>query len=421
MTEIRTGNSSILAPAARSPRVALVCDFLEENWPSMDLVADMLFEHLERAHAGDFSFTRLRPAMRKRLGRLPFDSSWLRNADRLASRFIDYPRWLRRRARDFDLFHVVDHSYAQLVHYLPAQRAIVTCHDLDTFRCLLEPEREPRPRWFRAMTARTLSGLKAAAFVITVSSAVRDEIIRHRLSPPERVKVIANGVHPSCSPIPDVRADAELERLLPADSGAAIWLLSVGSSMARKRLDVLLRVFADLRRQLPELRLLRVGGRLTPPQLQLARELGVENALVELGTVDRAVLSAAYRRAHLLLHTSEAEGFGLPLIEAMASGCPVIASGIPVLREVGGAAATYCSVADVDAWKTAVLELLPPRSGQDVYQLARERAIAHAAAFSWVENARRTTYIYERLLSRAPALDVSGQLAMNFKKEGGYE
>jgi glycosyltransferase involved in cell wall biosynthesis len=421
MTEIRTGNSTMLERAARSPRVALVCDFLEENWPSMDLVADMLFEHLDRQHAGDFSVTRLRPAMWKRLGRLPFDSPLLRNADRFASRFIDYPRWLRRRARDFDLFHVVDHSYAHLVNYLPSERTVVTCHDLDAFRCLLEPEREPRPRWFRAMTARILSGLKTTAFLITGSSVVRDEIIRHRLSPPERVKVIPNGVHPSCSPIPDARADAELERLLPADPGSTIWLLNVGSTMARKRLDVLLRVFAELRRHLPDVRLLRVGGRLTPPQLQLARELGVENALVELGTVDRAVLAAAYRRAHLLLHTAEAEGFGLPLIEAMACGCPVVATGIPVLREVGGAAVTYCPVADIDAWKDTVLSLLPPRSGQDAYQLARERAIAHASAFSWVETARQTAYIYERLLSRTSALDVPGQLTMNLKKQGGYE
>jgi glycosyltransferase involved in cell wall biosynthesis len=411
----------MLAGAAQSPRVALVCDFLEENWPSMDLVADMLFEHLERQHAGDFSVTRLRPAMRRRLGGLPFDSSLLRNADRFASRFIDYPRWLRSRARDFDLFHVVDHSYAQLVHCLPPERTIVTCHDLDTFRCLLEPEREPRPLWFRAMTARVLSGLKRAAFVITVSSAVRDEIIRHRLAPPERVKVIPNGVHPSCSPIPDVRADAELERLLPASPGSAVWLLSVGSTMARKRLDVLLHVFADIRRQLPEVRLLRVGGRLTPSQLQLARELGVEDAVVELGMVDRAILTAAYRRAHLLLHTAEAEGFGLPLIEAMACGCPVVATGIPVLREVGGAAATYCPVADLEAWKNAVLSLLPPRSGQVAYQVARERSIAHAAAFSWVETARQTAYIYEHLLCRKSALGVSGQLTMNFKKESGYE
>jgi glycosyltransferase involved in cell wall biosynthesis len=271
------------------------------------------------------------------------------------------------------------------------------------------------------MTARILSGLKTAAFLITGTSAVRDEIIRHRLSPPDRVKVIPIGVHPSCSPIPDVRADAELERLLPVGPSPAIWLLSVGSTMERKRLDVLLRVFADLRRQLPAVRLLRVGGRLTPSQLQLARQLGVEDALVELGMVDRAVLAAAYRRAHLLLHTAEAEGFGLPLIEAMACGCPVVATDIPVLREVGGAAATYCAVADVDAWKNAILPLLPPRSAPVAYQLARERAIAHAAAFSWVETARQTAQIYEHLLCRKSALGVSGQLAMNFKKEGGYE
>jgi hypothetical protein len=99
----------------------------------------------------------------------------------------------------------------------------------------------------------------------------------------------------------------------------------------------------------------------------------------------------------------------------------VVATGIPVLREVGGAAATYCPVADLEAWKNAVLSLLPPRSGQVAYQVARERSIAHAAAFSWVETARQTAYIYEHLLCRKSALGVSGQLTMNFKKESGYE
>ena len=71
------------------------------------------------------------------LGRRP----WFRNADRLLNRFVNYPRYLRQHASEFDVFHIVDHSYAQLVHELPAARTVVTCHDLDTFRCLLDPER----------------------------------------------------------------------------------------------------------------------------------------------------------------------------------------------------------------------------------------------------------------------------------------
>ena len=69
--------------------------------------------------------------------------------------------------------------------------------------------------------------------------------------------------------------------------------------------------------------------------------------------LEPAVLAALYRRAALVLMPSEAEGFGLPLVEAMACATPVIASDIPVLREVGAEAAVYCAVADVPAWSAA--------------------------------------------------------------------
>ena len=105
-------------------RFAVICDLLEENWPSMDLVAEMFVDTLRAQHAATVQATHICPPMKRRLSRLP----WLGagrtavNADRLANRFWDYPRHLRPRARDFDFFHVCDHSYAQLVHVLPADR-----------------------------------------------------------------------------------------------------------------------------------------------------------------------------------------------------------------------------------------------------------------------------------------------------------
>ena len=393
-----------VSPTTR-PRLALVCDFVEENWPSMDLVADMLFQNLQQQYAGGLSVERLCPALETRLGRLPFLQPTFRNFDRLWNRFYTYPSWLQNRAHQFDLFHVVDHSYSQLVHELPPGRTVVTCHDLDTFRCLLAPAQEPRPRWFRAMTARILSGFQKAAHVVAVSDATRDEILRHGLFPADRVTVIRNGVHPSCSPLPDPIADAEFESLLPQNTSGAVWLLNVGSTMPRKRLDVLLRVFAAVRRERPDVRLLRVGGPLTAPLRQLARELGIEDALVELPSLHRETLAAAYRRARLLLHTSEAEGFGLPLIEAMACGCEVIASDLPVLREVAGTAASYSPVADIEAWKNAVLaQLREPSESSGTPSLRRQQSIARASQFSWPEAARRTASIYQSLLRRGPDL-----------------
>jgi glycosyltransferase involved in cell wall biosynthesis len=170
--------------------------------------------------------------------------------------------------------------------------------------------------------------------------------------------------------------------------------LSVGSSIPRKRLDVLLHVFAEVRKEVPNVRLLRIGEALTVEQGELGRQLGVDSDMLELGFVTREILSAAYRRAGMLLQTSEAEGFGLPPIEAMACGCQVIASDLPVLREIGGAAATYCTVGDIQSWKAAVVSAIHNRN------FNRERAFANAARFSWSENATRTARVYEQVLGK---------------------
>jgi glycosyltransferase involved in cell wall biosynthesis len=393
MTETQAISPATSGTAVRKPRIGLICDFVEENWPSMDLVAGMIFERLEREHASTLEVTRICPPLRRRFGRLPVigASPVFQNADRLLNRFVDYRRSLKPRVKEFDLFHLVDHSYSQLLHDLPSGRTVVTCHDLDTFQCVLEPQRQPRPRWFRAMVERTLSGFRKAAHVIADSEATRGEIIRFGLHPPDRITVIFNGVDQSCSPLPDPVADSELSRLLPIESQDGIWLLSVGSSIPRKRLDVLLRVFAEVRKQITNVRLLRIGEALTPEQQGLARELGVDSALVELGFLRREVLAAAYRRADILLQTSEAEGFGLPPVEAMACGCRVIASDLPVLREVGGGAATYCAVGDIPAWNGAIVAALQGPAN-------REGGFANAARFSWSENAAQTSRVYKQVL-----------------------
>jgi len=396
-------SSALSAPVTqgilRRPRVALVCDLVEEHWPSMQLVADMLLQNLELCHS-KLETARLCPAMRRHFPVfLPGPSQFWNNADRLMNRFIDYPLWLRRKRSEFDLYHIVDHSYSQLVHDLPAERTVVTCHDLDTFRCLLDPSHEPRPGWFRAMTRRILSGLEKAARVITVSAATRDEILRYGLLPPERVTVIHNGVHPAYSPTADPVTDAAVSRLLPAKTPGTLWLLNVGSTIPRKRIDVLLRVFAAVRAELPEVRLVRVGGAFTPAQLQLARDLNIEASIHVLSGLTPSVLAAVYRRADLLLQTSDSEGFGLPVVEAQACGCPVVASEIPVLREVGGPAAVYCPAGDVARWKDAVVQLARARASSDQsWELRSQKGIANAARFSWAEAASRVTLVYEAVL-----------------------
>ncbi len=323
----------MLLSAATPARVAILCDIVEENWPSMDLVGEMLFEHLRRDHAHTFAATRLSPPMRRRLTRLRPQSRNLFNADRLMNRFWDYQRWMQPRKQEYDLFHVIDHSYSQLLHSLPAERTIISCHDLDTFRCLLEPQKEPRSRMFRTMMQHVLNGFRKAAAVTCDSAAIRGELLAHDLIAPERVRVIPLGVHPACTPEPNPAADDVAGRLLNRGRADAINLLHVGSTIERKRIDVLLEVCAGVRKAFPKARLVRVGGPFTPTQMKLAKHFKLDDAIIVLPHLTREVLAAVYRQSALVLQPSEREGFGLPLIEALACGTRAVASDLPVLRE----------------------------------------------------------------------------------------
>ena len=384
------------------PRVAIVSDFLEEKWPSMDLVAEMLYAHLRQDHASSFSTTQLRPPMRRRFTRLGSMSRSLFNADRVLNRFWDYRRWLQQRKGEFELFHIVDHSYAHLARQLPHERTIVTCHDLDAFRSLIDPLNYPRPKLYRMMSERILDGLRLAARVTCDSVATRDELLAHQLLPPERVCVVHNGVSPEYSPQPEMATDAEALRLLGPLSENTFTILHVGSTIQRKRIDILLRVVAELRGEFPQLRLVRVGGAFTEQQRRLVETLGIGQLITEMPFLDKNVLAAVYRQAALVLQPSELEGFGLPVVEALACGTPVVASDLPVLREVGGEAATYCPVADVMIWSEAVSALLRERWRQpERWRERRDRGVAQAAKFSWAEYACNMAALYRELLSAA--------------------
>jgi len=367
-------------------KLALLCDSPDEHWPSMDVVGDMLHLHLPAPIQSEQVLRPIRPLTPNT------------TVNRLLLRFVDYPRWVRQNRSRFDLFHITDHSYSQLAHQLPPERTVITCHDIDTFRSILEPDRDPRPYLFRAMTRRILTGLQRAAHVACDSHATREDLLRFKVLPPERMSVVPLGYHPTCSPLADEAADARAAKLLGTE-GKTIDLLHVGSTIKRKRIDILLRVFAEVSQQIPKLRLLRVGGAFTAEQQNLLSDLGLQNQVLVLPFLDRETLAAIYRRAALVLLPSDAEGFGLPVAEAMACGTPVLASGLAVLREVGGTAAAYAPPGDVKTWSMETLRLLTERrENPQLWQARRETGLQQAAGFSWTNYSNRMANVYNGLL-----------------------
>ncbi|HEV3164255.1 MAG TPA: glycosyltransferase family 1 protein, partial [Isosphaeraceae bacterium] len=283
---------------------------------------------------------------------------------------------------------------------------VVTCHDLDTFRCLLEPKREPRPRWFRAMARRILAGFQKAAMVACNSDTTRHAIRAYDLIPESRLRTVHAGISPEFTADANPGPDTEAARLLgPLDPEGPPELLHVGSNIPRKRIDVLLEVFTAIRRARPGARLIKVGSLLTPDQGRLAHDLGIADAVTQLPFLGRTMLAAVYRRAALVLQPSAAEGFGLPVAEALACGAPVLASDIAALREVGGEAVTYCPVGDVPAWTDSALRVFDQRQAQgDAWQERRAAGIARSSLFSWSAHARELIDVYSQVMDHAAHL-----------------
>jgi glycosyltransferase involved in cell wall biosynthesis len=363
-----------------TPKLAILSDYAEENWPSMDLVAEMLLTQLRAHHADQLDATVLRPEFKRRVSLLGAPMI----ADRLINRMYDYPKWLKTRVDQFDLFHIADHSYSQLVHVLPAERTGVFCHDLDTFRCLLEPDLVPRPRWFREMARRILEGMQKARVVFHSTNAIRQQILHHGLIDPARL------VHTPLGTAPEFIHEGSAVLPIPADTS---FILHVGSCIPRKRIDVLLDVFAELSKRHPELRLIQVGGAWTDLQLQQMDRLGISSNVRQFRRQDRATLAEFYRRSRAVLVTSEAEGFGLPVVEGLACGALVVASDLLVLREVGGEAVVYCQVGDVDTWVKRVENLI---SGTEVPPPLEIR-LKQAGRYSWEVHAERIAKTYREM------------------------
>lgn len=372
----------------------------------MDRVADALLAALAVDARGLVHAECVRPPFRDRATRL-HGGRVATNIDRGWNRLRDYPAHVARIAGGYDVFHVVDHSYAQLVHRLPAERTIVTCHDLDTFRSILMPDAEPRSALFTAMTRHIQRGLSRAALVACDTNAIRSELIEAGFAHQDRSVVVPIGVDPVFSRLPDDEADREAARLLRSERDT-IDLLHVGSVVPRKRIDVLIETVATLRRSLPEVRLVRVGGAFTAEQQARADALGVTPPCVTLPALDDRTLAAVYRRASVALLPSEREGFGLPIAEALACGTPVAASDLSVLREVGGPVVEYYPVGDVQACVGVLLRLLDERAAApERWSARRAKGAAWAARYSWTRFAERMIALYLELADQHVARRVA--------------
>ncbi len=267
---------------------------------------------------------------------------------------------------------------------------VVTVHDLIP---LLLPEYRRSPL-ARAYTALVCAATQRAAHVVADSQATRRDLITHLNLPPERVTVVYLGVgsqyRPESEPEDEIRVR---NRLALPDR----YFLYLGGFDARKNVPLLLRSFARLRKEDVRCPSLVIAGRLPPGAglPRLANTLGVEDAVRFTGWVSEEDKPVLYRSADLFVFPSRYEGFGLPVVEAMACGTPVVAFRTSSLPELVGEGGVLVSTQDDSGLAGVLAELL---SDEDRLRGLGESAVKQASHFRWAAAAQQTRRVYEAVL-----------------------
>ena len=255
---------------------------------------------------------------------------------------------------------------------------LLTVHDVQP---LLHPENfSPAKRAFsRAMLPRSA---KAARLVVTPSEYSREALLSVVDLPPERVRIVPHGI-PTPSVGPGVEAD-----LAQIEAGYGIrppFVVYPAITYPHKNHLTLVRAFAEVVRHRPDASLVLTGGEgQTEAELrETISELGLEGCVHRLGRVPWGDLAAILRQARVLGFPSEFEGFGAPVIEAMARGCPVVAADATALPEVVADAGVLVDPHDLGAWSTELLAMIDDDAHHAAYVAAgRERAARFSAAAS---------------------------------------
>jgi glycosyltransferase involved in cell wall biosynthesis len=295
------------------------------------------------------------------------------------------PRALRRDR--IDLFH----SPLGLP-LLAATPGIATIHDLCFISCPETFTRRMRT-YFRTFLP---ASVRKARLVVTVSATSRDALIRHLRVPREKIRIVSNGIGDHFGPVSDPgRLAAVRDRYGLPDS----FILYAGTLEPRKNVMMLLKAFRSLRdggRIKQSLVIIGKSGWMASEVPEFIRASGLRDQVRLAGYVAREDLPAVYSAARLFVYPSLCEGFGLPPLEAMACGTPVIASNVSAMPEILGSAAYLIDPHDVSALAAGIQSMLEE---EELRQRCRLAGFERAALYRWDWAARQMLRIYEEAVT----------------------
>lgn len=304
---------------------------------------------------------------------------------------------LKAKMRGVDIMHYPDHTAPLMRKFYPT---VITVHDL-------APLSFPRTfakarRTYKALSIRRSVGM--ADRVIAVSEATKRDCMRLLNLPEDKLRVVYNGVSPEFRPIEDKRRLEEVRVRLGLPEKMALY---VGTLEPRKNVTGLIRAFGSLKSTKGLKHVLVITGMkgwLYGEIFKTVEKLGLYGCVKFTGYVDKEDLPCLYNLADVFVYPSFYEGFGLPALEAMACGCPVITSNTSSLPEVVGGAGILTDPRDREALAGAIYRSI---TNEGLRQRMRAEGLKRAKRFSWERCARETLKVYEEVLSggRSPGRD----------------
>jgi glycosyltransferase involved in cell wall biosynthesis len=373
-------------------KVLLVGNYAPDRQDSMQIYASMLEAGL-RARGHEVHLLQPPAVLGPRVAEGSPLSKWLGYADK----FVLFRRELRRAAAAAEIVHLCDHSNAMYVPAVAHSAHVITCHDVLAIRSAMghfpENQVSVTGRMFQRLIAR---GLRQAGAILCVSGKTRDDLRQYLGLPEERLHVVPNAVHwpyqlmsaDSCAPF------LESVGLRPGEP----YFFHLGGNHWYKNRGAAIEIFAELRK-LPEYaaaRLVMAGGPMKPALQAVARKHQLDGVLLEAVGLSNEHLQALYNCALALLFPSLEEGFGWPILEGQACGCPVVTTDRPPMNEVAGGAAILIDPAKPDGAARTIANAL-----RDPTQL-RSAGLKNAAAYTVGRMLEQCEALYREVVSQRP-------------------
>jgi glycosyltransferase involved in cell wall biosynthesis len=370
-------------------KVLLLGNYLSDRQESMQRFATLMQEGLTE-HGHDVMVLRPPAVVGRLLPGARGVSKWLGYLDK----YLLFPLQLRSAASGVEVVHICDHSNAMYSQWCGDTPCVVTCHDMLAVRGAMGEQTDcPASftgRWLQRWIVR---GLSRAGMVASVSSATSADVEKIVGGPEHTRCVILNARNYPYRRISREEARERLQRATALDLSRP-YVMHVGSNLERKNRPGVIRSFALASRE-ADLQLVLVGPELNAPLKELLRTEGIAERTTVVVKPDNDVLEALYNLALALFFPSRYEGFGWPLIEAQACGCPVICSRCAPFAEVVESSAIVRSVEDEQGF------------AEDILRLARDPSERNM----WVERGMRNAARFDRGPMIAGYLDVYRKLA----------